>query len=237
MSRVYLGQDCVLAQLALPEVIAASKDRFVLHPTLLDSAFQVSLGLTMGAGYTMSFSEVEAHKPALPFALREVRVFTDTVPEWAFIRYGNDSRVGEQGPEIDIDLCDHNGRVCIQMKGFSTRVLEGEVKTRDIVSCEEMTLTKGVPLTGNVILAPVWDVTVPEKGPAFPGPTDRVFVIGGTAGDLDIIRRYCPRAHRLDIEPEENIDSISRKLEACIPIEHIIWIAPGTIWNQFPGIT
>ena len=46
---------------------------------------------------------------------------------WALVRYSAGSKAGDKVQKLDIDLCDEQGNVCVRMKGFSSRVLEGEV--------------------------------------------------------------------------------------------------------------
>ena len=44
----------------------------------------------------------------------------------ALIRYSEDSKPEDRTIKLDIDLCDHQGNICIQMRGFTSRILEGE---------------------------------------------------------------------------------------------------------------
>ncbi len=45
IEKLYVGENKVLAKLTLPSSIADTKDPFTLHPSLLDSALQASIGL------------------------------------------------------------------------------------------------------------------------------------------------------------------------------------------------
>jgi polyketide synthase PksN len=113
LEKVYVGQNQVLAKLSLPSSVSESQDQFILHPSLMDSALQASL--LMGSG---------DFKLKIPFALEELETFGKcNLNMWALVRYSKGSKVGDKVEKLDIDLCDEQGNVCIQMKGISMRVL------------------------------------------------------------------------------------------------------------------
>ncbi len=127
---VYVGSGQVLARLSLPDAVSDTRDHFVLHPSLMDSALQASLGLKMGAHNTTTFSTMAPPKPALAFALQKLEVLGKCTPAmWALIRYSEGSKAGDTVQKLDIDMCDEQGNVCVRMKRFSSRVLEGEIQT------------------------------------------------------------------------------------------------------------
>jgi polyketide synthase PksN len=142
IEMIYVGVDQVLVKLCLPTSIADTQEQFVLHPSLLDSALQGSIGLTLAD----STGGNTALKPALPFALEKIEIINKcTSVMWAFIRYTASSHIGSAVQKLDIDLCDELGNVCVRMKGFSSRVLEGEVGTLGTASS-----------MGTLILEPDW---------------------------------------------------------------------------------
>jgi len=119
IEKIYIGPDRVLAKLSLPASVSSTQNQFVLHPSLLDSALQASISLLMDSGEL---------KLCLPFALQELEVFSKcTSVMWALIRYSKGSKAGDKVQKLDIDLCDDIGNVCVRMKEFSSRILEGEV--------------------------------------------------------------------------------------------------------------
>ncbi|MEW9702993.1 polyketide synthase dehydratase domain-containing protein, partial [Paenibacillus sp. SI8] len=108
IQKVYVGEDQALAELSLPMSVRDTQDQYVLHPSILDSALQASIGLRMGS---------EDRKAALPFALREIEIIGRCTPKmWAWIRTSRNSQAGDRVRKIDIDLCDEQGNVCIRMK-------------------------------------------------------------------------------------------------------------------------
>jgi polyketide synthase PksN len=120
---VYKGENQVLAELSLPECVSDGADEFIVHPSLIDSALQASIGLMMDRdGIT------KPDRMYLPFALKELKVFSRcTSGMWAYIRKSEGIRDENRIQELDIDLCDMEGKVCIQMRGYSSRLQEGEI--------------------------------------------------------------------------------------------------------------
>ncbi|WP_258298143.1 SDR family NAD(P)-dependent oxidoreductase [Paenibacillus peoriae] len=137
VEAIYLGDGHVLAKLALPQALAGTENAYVLHPSMMDAALQASVGLRLNEA-TM--------KLALPFALQELVIYSPcSAAMWAAIRYSEGSNAGDKVEKLDIDLFDESGLLCVRMKGFSTRVLEGEVSLQEHSSGSQ-------PL----LLHPVW---------------------------------------------------------------------------------
>lgn len=146
VKEIHIGDGQVLARLELPSAIACTEGAFVLHPSVMDAALQASLGLRLNDG---------GMKLALPFALQEMEVFAPCAASmWAALRYSEGSQAGDKVEKLDIDLFDESGTLCIRMKGFSTRVLEGEVV--HTVPPRQSAQT--------VLLYPVWQDRVAEGG-------------------------------------------------------------------------
>ena len=122
IKELYAGKEQVLAKLYLPHLVMEPQNQYVLHPSLMDAALQASIGLTMGSSGDLPL------KPFLPFALETLEIFEIcTENMWAWIRRSEDSAAEGKAQKLDMDLCDESGNICAQMKGFSSRVLEGEV--------------------------------------------------------------------------------------------------------------
>ncbi|WNG27789.1 SDR family NAD(P)-dependent oxidoreductase [Cystobacter fuscus] len=127
IERLHIGRDEVLVQLTLPGSVRATRDTFVLHPSLLDATLQASLGMGLAAGNSRSL-DVSDMKPSLPFALDELEILGGcTESMWAWIRYSAGVEKGGRVFKLDIDLCDELGGVRARMKGMSYRILDGEV--------------------------------------------------------------------------------------------------------------
>ena len=222
LEQIHVGQGQVLARLSLPSSVSATKDQFVLHPSLLDAALQAAIGLTLNNAQTLPSNSSTSHKPALPFALQELEIFSNCTPAmWALVRYSAGSQAGDRVQKLDVDLCDDRGTVCVRMKGFTSRVLEGELQTGKA--------PKATPseLIGTFTLTPVWDAVPAEKGQTSPAPTDRVVIVGGGENNGSAIAQLYPEAQILDIQPSDTIEEIAHKLTVHGAIDHLLWIAPS----------
>lgn len=130
VQKVYLGQDKVLAKISLPLSVAESQNDFVLHPSILDSALQASLGLLVGSH---DIANIASIKPILPFALQEIEILGScTESMWALLRYSEGSSAYDKVQKIDIDLLDDNGDVRVCLKGYTSRMMESETLMDDL---------------------------------------------------------------------------------------------------------
>ncbi len=142
IQEVYLGNGQALAKLSLPAVVSETSQSFTLHPSLMDSALQATISMMMSSDPASS----AALKAGLPFALQELEVLGRCPSEmWALIRYSEGNKAESKVQKLDIDLCDAQGNVVVKMKGFSTRVLDGEVKSQGVSETP-----------GTLMLEPIW---------------------------------------------------------------------------------
>ncbi len=140
MESLWIGAENLVARLKLPSVIGGSLKDYVLHPAMLDAAFQASIGFAFerahiqpaqnGAGVNgnekRAMDRVSGIKPSLPFSLERLEVYRpcDT-SMWAVLRRGGAPNRSQAVEEFDLDLCDDSGAVSIRIRGFSARVLPG----------------------------------------------------------------------------------------------------------------
>ena len=218
LREVHVGRGIVMAKLSLPPSVSSTRDQFVLHPSLIDSALQSAIGLPGDLGQGSGPS-----KPALPFALQELEIYGPcTSIMWSVVRYNTDSEAGGMVEKLDLDICDEQGKVCMRLKGFTARVLDGEMATAHSLAAN----STGTPLVGTMTLAPVWDTVPVIKGPFLPALTTSLRVIGGAVDHLRAIRQLYPQACQLEIQSQDTIETIAQKMAADGPIGHIVWIAP-----------
>jgi acyl transferase domain-containing protein/enoyl-CoA hydratase/carnithine racemase/SAM-dependent methyltransferase len=119
IAAIELGERQLVAELRLPAVVEVGRHEYVMHPSLMDSALQASIGLLVGEDRIFD-------KPRVPFLLESLRAFSACTPEmFAWVRYSAGSAEGAAG-KVDIDVCDQQGNVCIQMRGFATRDMESQ---------------------------------------------------------------------------------------------------------------
>jgi polyketide synthase PksM len=234
VEKIYTGTGQVLAKLSLPSHLAKTREQFVLHPGLLDAAFQASVGLMLNPGDTIPANGTASLKPALAFALQELEILGRCTPSmWALVRYSDGSNAGDKVQKLDIHLCDDRGTICVSMKEITSRVLEGKIQPDMSTAVSPGTAneplvdtdTTGKPL----MVIPRWDSIPAAKGPTFPSPEDPVVIAGGSKDSRNALEQLYPRAHRLEIQAEDTSDEIAKKLEAYgspRPIAHILWVAP-----------
>ncbi|MCG8569832.1 MAG: SDR family NAD(P)-dependent oxidoreductase [Spirochaetes bacterium] len=116
IQEMFIGDNKVLARIALPPSVIKSSPHYVLHPSIIDSSFQVSLGLLL-----KSIESAANLKTFLPFTLDELDIFGTIQSEmWAVVKYSNNFSESEKIHKVDINLCDLNGKTCIRMKGFAS---------------------------------------------------------------------------------------------------------------------
>jgi len=121
---IHLGEKQVLAQLRTPVVVEANQHEYVLHPSLMDSALQASIGLIVDLNHVPT-------KPYLPFAMESLHIRSACAKEMiVWVRYSKGSKPGDKTVKVDLDLCDDRGNVCVQMRGFALRVLVSEVTSQ-----------------------------------------------------------------------------------------------------------
>ncbi|MFF0826321.1 SDR family NAD(P)-dependent oxidoreductase [Brevibacillus sp. NPDC003359] len=148
IEKIYAGEDQVIAKLYLPTDKQETMSQFVLHPSLMDAALQSSIGLMPSVQSNSSPMD----KPLLPYALERMDVLHSCVPHmWAYIRYSENGSPGDPVQKLDIDVCDEEGRVCVQLTGFTSKVLKAGILVEDADDAVE-----------TLLLAPVWHEQVEE---------------------------------------------------------------------------
>ncbi|QTD53418.1 SDR family NAD(P)-dependent oxidoreductase [Sulfidibacter corallicola] len=203
IQEILQGRHQVLARIELPAELHPTQDAYLLHPCLLDSALQAIIAL---------LNDADVSAPRLPFALEEL-IVTGKLPTrlWAWLRPAK--RAGNT--TFDLDLCDEQGRICVALKGLATRSLEGsETGTQ-----QPSTLLN---------LSTVWN----EVSPPTREQNDQLVIIGGTPQQRAAVRDVYPCSTWLDLDGAEMIESLSERLQALSPLEHLVWIAPNDSGNQ-----
>ena len=147
VTDVRLGQDELLADIVLPDVVRGDTETCMLPPSLLDSAVQAAMVLAMP-------DDPDA-PPPLPFALDALHVFGPCVPRmqvWARRSLATDSTspASQRVIRLDIDLCDPDGDVRVRFTGFSARAAASTSISRSDAPAD----TSG---HGLLLATPRWD--------------------------------------------------------------------------------
>ncbi|OIB02943.1 mixed polyketide synthase/non-ribosomal peptide synthetase [Paenibacillus sp. LC231] len=187
IQKVYLGSGQALAKLSLPPGVTDAASPFTLHPSLMDSALQATISMMMSSDSAASVSL----KPGLPFALQELEIFGKCPSEmWARIRYSAGNKPESKVQKLDIDLCDAKGKVFVKMKEFSTRVLDGEVKSSMVLETP-----------GTLMLEPIWrDQPVARIGSSPEYAKHLVFLCEIGSGMQQSLNDQLSRAHCITLE-------------------------------------
>ena len=119
VKTVHRGEQELLVEIELPAGLEDTREQYVLHPSVMDSALQAGMALVMEG-------TAQTGQPPIPFALESLRVLGDCTPRmFAWVRVAAGSGADDRILKLDLDLCDADGQVRVQMQGFSSRVLGG----------------------------------------------------------------------------------------------------------------
>ncbi|MCU7925179.1 MAG: SDR family NAD(P)-dependent oxidoreductase [Candidatus Thiodiazotropha sp. (ex Dulcina madagascariensis)] len=203
LENVYVGSSQVVAKLVIPSVVADTLEHYVLHPSLLDSALQASVGLLVQA----ADENIPDHKLVLPFALQSIEVYGSCQASmWAWIRYSADNIAGSKVQKLDIDLSDDAGRISVQMKGFTARLAEGGVSQRLPVA------------DGTLLLKPAWQAITARPANKGTNYSDRLVVLCGREGiSSDVIESQLPGIRCISLALEGK-DIASRYQQASVQL-------------------
>ncbi|MCP5007528.1 MAG: SDR family NAD(P)-dependent oxidoreductase, partial [Planctomycetes bacterium] len=133
--EIYLGENQVLARLSLPSSVQDTQSEYVLHPSLMDSALQSSIGLILKNGALANGSEAQPDinkwpssigrwtlRPSLPFALESLEILGSCTSEmYTWVRYSCNNESPDKVQKLDIELCDEQGNICVKMRGLETK--------------------------------------------------------------------------------------------------------------------
>jgi PfaD family protein len=227
VETIYTGKNFVLARISLPDSVKGTMDQYYLHPSIMDSALQAAIGL-ISEITDHGYEDMEPQKPFLPFAVEKAEVISGcTEKMWSLIRLNGDRSTKNKVQKMDMDLIDDTGKVCVRIKGFSTRQLEDSNKLQGIIDPAEDKISE------TMLLAPVWDtVTVEENKAAAQNYEEKVLIIGGTPECRKALTDFYHKSALLELEEQDTVEVIAEKLNRLGIVDHIIWIAPQCASNS-----
>jgi acyl transferase domain-containing protein len=205
-SGVTEGRRFVLGEVKLPREAAQTLGEYVLHPAVLDSALQASVGL-------LSSTDAEVIGDALlPFSLQELTVHgRSTNPSWVHVVESDHSTPLLR--RLDICVSDQDGNVWAILKGLGLR---GQRKHKN-----EVSRTSG--RTSAMMLMPVWESASLARGPQSDQRTQSVLIVGGTDLQHQALRNRFGKFQMLD--PKDN--QIATALASAAPVDQIVWYVPA----------
>ncbi|QOS80422.1 SDR family NAD(P)-dependent oxidoreductase [Paenibacillus sp. JNUCC31] len=216
INYLYVSETTVLAELALPSS-AEELRSFIMHPALIDAAWQATIGFNLAAGGVTHNNKALA----MPFALDELVIWEDCSEHMlAIVQYSPRSGATSSVAKFDIDLCGPDGTVCIQMKGLTCRILEESVS----VSPNE-TLKGETATDTSLLLRPIWGAVTPETGETLPVEPERTMLVIGPTYKSELWHRQIQGIVPFEIKPSESSDIISHRLSKIEEIKHFVWVA------------
>jgi hypothetical protein len=121
IQTLYRNDSEALSCLQLPTALKDGFNDFILHPSLMDGAFQTVMGL----GHATSST------PSLPFALGEVELVKPLSGQsYVYVRRAEHSATVESAvTKFNILILDEAGQVQVRLKDFSVRALKPQADT------------------------------------------------------------------------------------------------------------
>jgi polyketide synthase PksN len=145
---MYIGSNQVLVKLWLPEEVINKYRGVLLHPGMLDSVLQSTIGLLSGT----------TKKPLVPFALDQIEINDKcTSSMWAFLKLSDAYTSDDSVQKVDIVLQNDTGSISARMTGLTCRALNNKNQgnkstTKDqFISASDLTntLIEADLITGN----------------------------------------------------------------------------------------
>ncbi|WP_129645083.1 GNAT family N-acetyltransferase [Peristeroidobacter agariperforans] len=205
ITALYRSERQQVVELALPP--AAGRD-FQLHPSLMDGALQAAICLSIDLDRVPS-------RAAMPFALESLRIIGPCTEKMcALVRYASGSNAGDIVKKFDIDLCDEQGNVKVQFRGFSARDVKGDgPRPRKLTSDLQC-------------FVPIWSQlpTGKREPNAFPDLA-KVLLLGTDATHLDWLQRTHTNVESLELASSASIEAAHEALKAR-SFDRLMWIAP-----------
>ena len=218
--------DEVIAHLHLPG--DAADPRFGLHPAMMDSAMQCTIGLLAGL-------DGDSGAAVMPFAFDDMIVHGDTTDDmWVWVRRAPGTPVAGM-PSLDLDLVDDQGQPRVSIRGLISRTVAGApgvaspvaASTRAIGAAPALARPAATAASKPALraLAPIWNPVRFGHDAATPAPGERCLLLGGDEalfawlGQAPIELRHQP------IVAGDSIEGIERLLSDH-EFDHLLWFAP-----------
>nr|BAP05596.1 CalH [uncultured Candidatus Entotheonella sp.] len=184
IEQLFTGDRQVLAQLTLPETPYPA-DGFMLHPSMLDGALQACIGLKLEPQDTTAQAADAPVRFSLPFALQTLEISRRCTDQmWAWIRHAEGTTADDRMRKLDIDLCDEQGRVCIRIRGFSSRVVAASENTPE-------NMPEQSSLSQTLLFEPCWQAReAGDESSLFPQNTRHVVLLCDPTQEHEDLRNH-----------------------------------------------
>ena len=116
IQELFSNKTEALSRLKLPEHLSDTFHDFVLHPSLIDGAFQTVVGLADDELY-------------LPFAAREIVLIRPLTQDCYVYAAETDFNGKSEVRKFNIDIADNVGQTSVKIKGFSVRPIRQQLES------------------------------------------------------------------------------------------------------------
>ncbi|HEX4713359.1 MAG TPA: SDR family NAD(P)-dependent oxidoreductase, partial [Ktedonobacteraceae bacterium] len=199
----------------------SNQEGYSWSPGLLDGALQTSIGLLKG-------EPQQERGLGLPFAVQRVEQWAE-VPStaWAVVRASKGDSAALR--KLDVAIVDGQGRVALQLSGFSTRPVQesgnGAASSKAMVPAEVPEVLSAPVLVGELTLAPVWEVSE-ERTEAWPGAAQRVIWLrADREAPLNGLMCDAP-VQTVAFESTDSREVLTERLGAQTSWQHVVWQVP-----------
>ena len=246
------GARFALGQLRLADD-AVRDGRFVLHPGLLDSALQASIGM----GLTGNGIDDVNLEQTLPFSIDRVRIL-HAPGEHAWVHVREAAGSSQHVSKLDVCICDDSGRVAVEILGLSARVVSDAAADAANVAKVDATAVTPDPLPivnaveaakaaegaetteadlplGAIPLVPIWDCLGPLSRPAASNESRRVLLVGAGARLSASLRAACTDAQVRELDADHAQDDAIALIRSYRP-SHVVWVAQGADVAEAPDM-
>ena len=194
ITAIYQGDHQLLAQLSLPATVEKNEKDYLLHPSLMDSALQASIGLIADLKQLPS-------QPVLPFSLESISIVAAGTKEmYAWVRCAQGSQPKDKVQKLDMDLCDTQGNICVKIRGFSSRELRGGVSGKSGVM-------------GTLMVKPVWQENLADTKQELHKYTEHWVFLCGLQQANDLLKAKAAHIKFKTLVTDQK--TLAEEFEAC----------------------
>lgn len=218
--------DEVIAHLRLPD--GAADSRFGLHPAMMDSAMQCTIGLLAGL-------DGDSGAAVMPFAFDDMIVHGDTTDNmWVWVRRAPGTPIAGM-PSLDLDLVDDQGQPRVSIRGLISRTVAGAPGAVSPVAASTRAIGAAPALARPAATAaskPALRALAPIRNPVrfahdavTPAPGERCLLLGGDEALFAWLRQAPIELRHQPIVAGDSIERIERLLSDH-EFDHLLWFAP-----------
>lgn len=230
--------DEVIAHLHLPG--DAADPRFGLHPAMMDSAMQCTIGLLAGL-------DDDSGAAVMPFAFDDMIVHGDTTDDmWVWVRRAPGTPVAGM-PSLDLDLVDDQGRARVSIRGLISRTVatapvaasSATASTRAGLAAPAPARLAAPPSAASKpalrALAPIWNPVRFGRDAATSTPGERCLLLGGDEALFAWLRKAPIELQHQPIVAGDAVERIAQLLSDR-EFDHLLWFAPEAAVDDHDAI-